>query len=97
MDAFRKAFNTCHPQLRDINAAAIIPHLNAKGLLAPVDLSILNGMPTNHQKNDEIIRILPKKGKGWWDKFLDCLRETAVGNPQHADLIKYLKDALKGI
>ena len=95
MDAYERALKKCHPQLRNMNADGIIPHLNSKGLLATNEFNKLQTMATDYNKNDEILRILPTKGKGWWDKFLECLSETADDNPQHDDLIKDLKGALK--
>ena len=90
----KKALNACHPELQDMNPVSIIPYLNGKGLLASDELSTLYVMTTNIQKNNKIMEILPTKGKGWWNKFLDCLEKSANGNPQHTDLIKYLEDAL---
>ena len=95
MDIYAEALNARHPELQNMNPVSIIPYLNGKGLLASDELSTLYVMTANYQKNDKIMQILPTKGKGWWNKFLDCLRETAVGNPQHADLIEDLEDALK--
>ena len=94
MDIYARALNACHPELRNMNPVSIIPYLNGKGLLASDELSTLYVMTENYQKNDKIMQILKTKGNGWWNKFLDCLEKSKNGNPQHADLIKHLEDAL---
>ena len=91
---YRQALNACHVELRQyLDPQTILPNLNAKGLLTSnEEESLQNG--TTQAKVDKIKELLPTKGEGWWDKFIDCLKETTQGTG-HSTLLECLEDALK--
>lgn len=75
----------------------IIPYLNSKCLLSTNEFQELQATPTSIGKIDKIIEWLPRKGKGWWDKFLDCLTDTSRDASGHVDLVDCLKKALREV
>ena len=81
MDIYARALNKCHPSLRlYLDPLAIIPHLNSADLLTSYEMEDLQNNRTRVYQIDTIKSILPRKGKEWWDKFLDCLKKS-VGDP----------------
>ena len=95
---YRKALNKCHPQLRDdLSPDVIVPYLNSDNLLSSIELEELQLSPiAGYRKIDKILAILPTKGEGWWDKFLNCLSKSTQGTA-HDNLKTSLEDALKEI
>ena len=91
----RQALNTCHVELRDnLDPHIILPNLNRKNLLTRNEDEFLqNPNTTKETKIDKIKELLPSKGEGWWDKFIECLEETTQGTG-HSTLIECLQSAL---
>ena len=95
MSIYAQALNRCHPQLRQcLDPLIIISHLNSTQLLSNIDLEdIQNITKTRTEKIDNIIRVLPTKGKGWWDKFLYCLKQSS--QDPHNELLRVLEKTLQ--
>ena len=85
-------------QLLDINA--VLPHLVAKQVLTVENRYFLTCESKSQQEKAEyLVYILPRKCKGWFVTFLDCLQLSTKGTA-HADLAQKLKiqlDDLKEI
>ena len=45
---------------------------------------------TNGQKTQYLLDIIPRKEKGWFKLFIECLRESSDGTG-HRDLVKELE------
>ena len=93
---YRQALNACHVEMRKyLDPQMIHPNLNRKNLLTRNEVSFLQSpFNTKDEKIDKITELLPSKGEGWWDNFIDCLKETTQGTG-HSTLIKFLEDALE--
>ena len=69
-----------------LDASAIFAHLTAQHLLTEDDKQVLmSNSRTPREKANYIMQILPRKAGGWFDKLLQCLRESADGTG-HGDL-----------
>ena len=83
-----------------IDFTAILPYLNASNLLTSKNAWMLaNVSKSQKEKTQYLVYILPRKAEGWFNRFLDCLQQSAEGTA-HADLIKELElnlDDLKQI
>jgi len=86
----------CSVQLHDkLDITSLHPHLSAHYLLTRDDTDILtNVTTTNSSKITHLLKVLPRKDKGWFDKFLICLHNSSEGNG-HAGLVKDLKSKFK--
>lgn len=74
-----------------VDVTAILPHLIKYHLLTHDDRQILMmGARTQVEKAQYLLDILPRKAKGWFEAFLECLRETADGTG-HGDLVEDLE------
>ena len=74
-----------------LDASAIFAHLTAQHLLTEDDKQeLMNKSRTPREKAKYIMHILPRKAGGWFDKLLQCLRESADGTG-HEDLLKELE------
>jgi len=74
-----------------LDASAIFAHLTAQHLLTEDDKQeLMNNSRTPREKAKYIMHILPRKAEGWFDKLLQCLRESADGTG-HEDLLKELE------
>jgi len=68
----------------------IVPHLNANNLLTKDNVKMLtNVSKSQHEKTEYLVYILPRKNYGWFEKFLQCLEQSAEV-ARHADLVKEL-------
>ena len=77
----------------DVNA--ILPHLIAHHLLTPEDRQVLmTYAKTQVEKAQYLSDILPRKSKGWFELFLECLRESSIGTG-HGDLVEDLETKLQ--
>ena len=96
MDRQLQALNACHVELRRyLDPQTIIPNLNVMGLLTlDEEESLQNRTTTRQEKVDKIKDLLPTKGEGWWDKFIQCLKDTAQLETGHSTLLECLEDAL---
>jgi len=87
-----------HRSIRNrLDPDAITPYLRQQGLLTDDESDELLGSSlTRSGKIDLIVKSLPSKGKGWWNKFLQCLRESATkpGLPAHQELAELLENEL---
>ena len=94
---YTNALNACHHDLRRyLDPQAILPSLNAKNLLThDEEESLQNHSTTRQAKVDKIKELLPTKGEGWWNKFMDCLEDTAHLGTGHSTLKKCLENALE--
>jgi len=74
-----------------LDPSAIFAHLTAQHLLTDDDKQVLlNTSRTPRENSKYIMQILPRKGDGWFDKLLHCLRESVDGTG-HGDLLKELE------
>ena len=92
---YGKCLSKCYPAIKDsLDPDTIIPHLDSHHLLSFNDLQELSDM-TRPKKIEKIRNLLPTKGKGWFDKFLSCLVETANEVPVHGELKESLERTLE--
>ena len=93
---YSNALNACHVEIRThLDPQIILPNLNRANLLTPNENSFLqNPSKTKDEKVDKIKDLLPTKGEGWWDKFIQCLKDTAQLETGHSTLLECLEDAL---
>jgi len=82
----------CSVQLHDkLDITSLLPFLSSQYLLTRNDADVLtNATTTNSYKISYLLKELPRKDKGWFDKFLNCLNHSSEGNG-HAGLVKDLK------
>lgn len=92
----RKTLKSCHDILaKKLDVSEVYPLMNQKDLLADEDKHFLlvdTGKSTIAKVN-YIIEMLPRKEE-WWDKFIDCLRESTSGTA-HKLLASTLTSRLK--
>ena len=71
--------------------STILPQLIARHLLADDErqMLIMSGS-TNGQKAQYLLDIMPRKEKGWFELFIECLCESSDGTGHH-NLIKELE------
>ena len=58
----------------NLNVRTLLPHLIDKGLLTLGEQEQLESM-LSHDQNVYLLRILQRKGNGWFRLFLECLKE----------------------
>ena len=76
---------------KKLDVLAIIPHLNNEQLLTPTDHQFLKSDAHDGEKAKYLIKILPKKDRGWFDKFLYCLHQSTYGTG-HRIIIEKLEE-----
>ena len=78
-----------------LDVATILPHLIAFHLLTNDDRQILMTYArTQVEKAQYLLDILPRKAKGWFEKFAESLRQSAEGTG-HGDLLEELEAKFK--
>jgi len=94
----RQAFQKCSTKiLGSLNIAAIQSHLMDQGLLTQTQVEIMMDLfKTNHEKTIYLISELPKKGDGFFEKFILCLCNSATGTV-HSDILKALTVELNDV
>ena len=100
MAIYADALNRCHPELRQyLDPLTILPYLSATQLLSYIDLEDIQNNRTRTYQIDKIKSVLPTKGTGWWDKFINCLKQSSQDptNPYnpHNDLLGVLENKLQ--
>ena len=88
----RLALEKCNVVFAEkLNVCAILPQLITRHLLADNEKQMLI-LPsnTNGQKAQYLLDIIPRKEKGWFEQFIECLRESSEGTG-HRDLVKELE------
>jgi len=71
----------------------IMPHLLSHNLLTQKDQQfLLNKYHTDHEKVQYLLCQLPRKAEGWFESFLECLRESKQGTG-HMEIAKDLEAA----
>ena len=87
-------FNKCSVILfHSLDVSTISPHLVKHQLVTESDSEKLdNPYISDVDKIDYLIQILPRKGNGWLEKFIQCLDETSEGTG-HCKIVKELKRA----
>lgn len=74
-----------------LDIKSLLPHLCSHHLLSLHDREkLMNACMTNYEKVNYLLTVLPKKDKGWFKKFLDCLFQSTEGTV-HASLATRLK------
>ena len=88
----RLALEKCNVAfVNKLDVAAILPHLISRHLLTDDDKQLLmREVSTKAQKAQYLLDIIPRKGKGWFESLLECLRGSANGTG-HRDLVKELE------
>ncbi|XP_065886829.1 uncharacterized protein [Dysidea avara] len=86
-----KVLQICSPAIKDmLDISAIVPHLNANNLLTKDNVKMLTNMSkTQQEKTEYLVYILPRKNNGWFEKFLQCLEQSAEV-AGHTELVKEL-------
>ena len=92
------AFQKCSVIMKEnLNINVIIPYLIAQGLLTEEDHEILLSFHfTDVNKIHYLLKELPRKGKGFFDKFSYCLHQTKRGTG-HGDIVKALSATYREI
>lgn len=92
------AFQKCSVIITEnLNINVIIPYLNAQGLLTEEDHEILLSFHfTDTKKIQYVLKELPRKGNGFFDKFSYCLHQTKRGTG-HGDIVKALSTTYREI
>ena len=92
----RLALDECNVSLvNKLDVNAILPHLIAGHLVTPDDRQVLmTYAKTQVEKAQYLLDILPRKSKGWFEVFLDCLRQSTNGTG-HGDLAEDLEVKLQ--
>ena len=97
--AQRSALNAEHSNIRgSLNVESMVQFLNSESLLTSDETyKLMNTSQPLGEKVDFLVCILPRKGSGWWDKFLHCLDESSTrpGLGVHKELANQLRDQLK--
>jgi len=90
-----KTLTSCHEALKkklDINE--ILAPMNQKNLLTSEDKHVLSDTSkSTSAKVSYVVEILPRKGEGWWGKFIASLKESTAGTA-HEDLASILTNRL---
>ena len=88
----RLALEKCNVAFVDkLDIAAILPYLISEHLLTDEDKQVLMKCTnTKGEKAQYLLDIIPRKAKGWFELFLQCLRNSANGTG-HRDLVKVLE------
>lgn len=74
-----------------LDISAILPHLISQHLLTDGDKEeLMKHTNTKSEKAQYLLDIIPRKAKGWFELFLECLRKSANGTG-HRDLVKVLE------
>ena len=86
-----KVLQICSPAIKDmLDISVIVPHLNANNLLTKDNVKMLTNMSkTQQEKTEYLVYILPRKNNGWFEKFLQCLEQSAEV-AGHTELVKEL-------
>ena len=80
---------------RKLDISTILSHLLQCGLLTRKDQQfLLNQMRTDDDKVYYLLYNLPRKADGWFDRFLECLRDSQEGTG-HKDIADTLEAKLK--
>ena len=85
----RLALEKCNVAFVDkLDIAAILPYLISEHLLTDEDKQVLMKYTnTKGEKAQYLLDIIPRKAKGWFELFLQCLRNSTNGTG-HRDLVK---------
>ena len=71
---YARALNKCYNELQQsLNPELILPYLCASELLSDDDMASIHSKE-RFKQIEEIKSKLPSKRKGWWEKFLNCLK-----------------------
>ena len=90
----RKAFLKCTTKMLDnLSVNAIQPFLMEQDLLTQREIEIMMSDKTNFDKAMHLISELPRKGDGFFEKFILCLCKSKNGTG-HDDIVKSLTVAL---
>ena len=92
----RLALEECNVAfVNKVDVNAILPHLISHHLVTPDDRQVLMTYArTPQDKAQYLSDILPRKSKGWFELFLECLRESSIGTG-HGDLVEDLETKLQ--
>ena len=78
--------------MENLDIPTILPHLNSKGLLTQKDTQmLLNRSITDVEKVQHLLDVLPRKDRGSFKKFKECLRKTQQGTG-HGDILRALQE-----
>ena len=88
----RLALEECNVLFVDkLDISAILPHLISQHLLTDEDKQqLMKDTSTKVKKAQYLLDIIPRKAKGWFELFLECLRNSENGTA-HGDLVKMLE------
>jgi len=97
-EIFHSAIKGCHISfIHNLDVSVIFSHLEAQNLLTRHDKLVLRSSTiTSSDKACYIMHILPRKGDGWFNKLLYCLRESADGTG-HGYLLKEIENKFQEI
>ena len=88
------AFQKCSVIIvENLDISAILPHLSSYQLLTQKDTqTLLNRSTTAVEKAQYLLEALPRKDRGSFKKFKNCLRRTQCGTG-HGDILKALVES----
>ena len=87
------ALQACSAEIfHKLNVSAIFPYLMKHNMLTLRDQQVLtNDHTPDHDKIGHILKILPKKGEGFYGKFVLCVCESKEGTGSaHDEIVKLL-------
>lgn len=88
----RDVLNTRYPDLRRLDLEQIFPHLCQQRLLSYSEQEKLkNDRFTTHERIDDLVKWIPKKGTDALARFIKCLENSADGTG-HGELASSLKE-----
>lgn len=92
----RVALEECNVRIvNKLDVSAILPYLISHHLLTDDDKQVLmTYAKTQVEKAQYLLDILPRKAKGWFEVFIECLRETSLGTG-HGDVVEDLEVKLQ--
>ena len=88
----RLALEECNVSfINKLDVTSILPYLIARHLLTEDDKQVLM-LPTRTQveKTQYLLDVMPRKATGWFEQFIECLRESTDGTG-HGDLVTELE------
>lgn len=83
--------NLLHPELRRLHLRQIFPYLNQERLLTDTESEkLMNECFSTHDRIDELLKWIPKKGPDALARFIACLSKSADGTG-HGELATLLE------
>ena len=93
-----RVLQKCHFKLRsELNVTTLLPYLNKYHLITADFHEELTLQATHAAKVDRLVAELPRSGRDFLDRFIQCLRESVEEEPgtSHHEIAEALEEELK--